>query len=1009
MKHYFLFILFTILFFTSSSERKSFLSNNIFKTNFFIENNGQYDHLNHTLSPVDFAIQHQQDEIYISSKGFTFHINTTNQKNEDELISFEWQNHSSFYKAVSLNKTSHYFTFGDAAFNSYGYEKVIYKNLYKNIDVCYELNPKGGLEYTLILHPNADLSQVKFKYSSNTYVEVQNNKSSLSIQSKYSTLVESSLKAYYVDGTPVEINYSINNQHEISFKPTKPIQHSKKLIIDPWVSNTNTLLGATATLSNMGYDVDYDVLGNLFVLGGGGGINSTTTAPKLAKYDISGNLVWTFIGSLVVPNWNTSPYATNGIYGSVGNFIVDKISSKVYLSQGYNPVTGATVIRLDNNGVYDNFISTPNNQIQSICEMKFNCTNGNVIAMGGSSNSNLNFGIINPQSGIVSTSAVSGAGGLGQYVICSTLDLNGEVFLIFASNGTPAINNKIFKLTPTYAFALWSSPSGFNTFVENDNKPYTGLTGFSNSFNCLSVNNSYLFYYDGLNLAAYDKNNGLPVGTPLQVSGYMARMQGGIYSNNCNEVFIGGNNGNILRYVFNGNSFTIQDTIQIAGQNNKAIYDISNNPINNLLYITGNGFVAAVDPNTTCAIAPAGNIQLTSNIICPDSAYVTITNPDLTSGYTFIWTDSTTNTSIQTNVVNTGTFSNGITGLITGHTYKVTVLKPSSCQIISNNISFIFSCGVINVTVCPGQSYTLSNNTIITSPGLYTDTLLNSFNQDSIIYINFTNHPIYNDTINASICNGNSYLLPNGSSVNTAGNYISNLTTSFGCDSIITTILTLANNTTSSATATICSNKSYTLPSGTIVNTSGIYIDTINNTNGCDSIITTNLIVTQLPTISLGKDTTLCNNESITVDITTLNANYSWNDNTIAPVRTINEKGIYIATVSLPPCELVKDTLIVSACQCDVFIPNAFSPNGDMKNDIFKPTFKCITPPDNYILKIFNRWGEEIFYTKLQDDGWDGTYRFVKQDIGTYMYYLKYIDPNTTKETIYKGEITLVQ
>jgi gliding motility-associated-like protein len=199
------------------------------------------------------------------------------------------------------------------------------------------------------------------------------------------------------------------------------------------------------------------------------------------------------------------------------------------------------------------------------------------------------------------------------------------------------------------------------------------------------------------------------------------------------------------------------------------------------------------------------------------------------------------------------------------------------------------------------------------------------------------------------------------------------------------------------------------LPSGTIVNTSGTYIDTINNVNGCDSIITTNLIVTQLPTISLGKDTTLCNNESITVDITTRNANYSWNDNTIAPVRTINEKGIYIATVSLPPCELVKDTLIVSACQCDVFIPNAFSPNGDMKNDIFKPTFKCITPPDNYILKIFNRWGEEIFYTKLQDDGWDGTYRFVTQDIGTYMYYLKYIDPNTNKETIYTGEISLIR
>ena len=53
-----------------------------------------------------------------------------------------------------------------------------------------------------------------------------------------------------------------------------------------------------------------------------------------------------------------------------------------------------------------------------------------------------------------------------------------------------------------------------------------------------------------------------------------------------------------------------------------------------------------------------------------------------------------------------------------------------------------------------------------------------------------------------------------------------------------------------------------------------------------------------------------------------------------------------------------------------IFVPNAFTPDGDGTNEIFKPTAVGIK---SYELRIFNRWGEEIFFTDDPDIGWDGT------------------------------------
>ncbi len=89
------------------------------------------------------------------------------------------------------------------------------------------------------------------------------------------------------------------------------------------------------------------------------------------------------------------------------------------------------------------------------------------------------------------------------------------------------------------------------------------------------------------------------------------------------------------------------------------------------------------------------------------------------------------------------------------------------------------------------------------------------------------------------------------------------------------------------------------------------------------------------------------------------------------------------------------------------FIPSAFTPNGDGQNDIFRIS-------NTYGLKlvefsIYNRWGERVYFnTYKKDEGWDGIYKGVKQDLGVYFYYIILAHPDGTNR-IYKGDLTLIR
>jgi gliding motility-associated-like protein len=94
---------------------------------------------------------------------------------------------------------------------------------------------------------------------------------------------------------------------------------------------------------------------------------------------------------------------------------------------------------------------------------------------------------------------------------------------------------------------------------------------------------------------------------------------------------------------------------------------------------------------------------------------------------------------------------------------------------------------------------------------------------------------------------------------------------------------------------------------------------------------------------------------------------------------------------------------------CQVWVPNAFTPNGDGTNDKFVSNHNRAIP--KFEMSIFNRWGQRIFYTTKYDEGWDGTNNNNGNvvDAGNYYYRIKYTCEMGKKEQVFQGDITLIR
>lgn len=308
----------------------------------------------------------------------------------------------------------------------------------------------------------------------------------------------------------------------------------------------------------------------------------------------------------------------------------------------------------------------------------------------------------------------------------------------------------------------------------------------------------------------------------------------------------------------------------------------------------------------------------------------------------------------------------------------------------------------INATICEGQTY----NGYTTS-GTYINTFVAANGCDSISTLYLIVNPKKFTNVNASICYGQSYLA-GGSAQTISGIYRDTLQTYLNCDSIIITNLVvhpkprpdLGTDKNLCAASFLTLNpgsyKSYlwqdvsTLSTYT-ANKVGLYWVTVTDNNNCTATdsIRINAIL-QLPTNFLKQTDSVCAYDKLVLQSTKNYNNYLWSTGASQSNIIVQTQGQYwLQVTDVNGCKGLDTTTVVSKiCNTGVFIPTAFTPNGDGKNDFFKATIYGNLL--SFKLEVFNRYGEIVFRTLDPLNEWDGLYKGASFSTNTFVWQCVY-------------------
>ena len=160
-------------------------------------------------------------------------------------------------------------------------------------------------------------------------------------------------------------------------------------------------------------------------------------------------------------------------------------------------------------------------------------------------------------------------------------------------------------------------------------------------------------------------------------------------------------------------------------------------------------------------------------------------------------------------------------------------------------------------------------------------------------------------------------------------------------------------------------------------------------------------------TVDLGDGKVPCGTTELILDPGVDKANYAWQDGNTSRTYKVTTDGVYSVQVTQGTCSTTASIHVTfEGCPCIVYIPSAFSPNKDGLNDFFGPTISC--PVSGFEFRIFNRWGNMIFYTDQLSTRWDGSYKGTAQDNDLFYYYINFKD-ESGHNFYYKGDVTIVR
>lgn len=185
-----------------------------------------------------------------------------------------------------------------------------------------------------------------------------------------------------------------------------------------------------------------------------------------------------------------------------------------------------------------------------------------------------------------------------------------------------------------------------------------------------------------------------------------------------------------------------------------------------------------------------------------------------------------------------------------------------------------------------------------------------------------------------------------------------------------------------------------------------VKVSDVNSCAGYDTIQVKNIL--PLPADFLKSQDSICQYDKISISALRSFSSYLWSTGAMQPAITVDAPGLYMLTVKDADGCAGKDSMLIfqKNCFAGVYVPTAFTPNGDSRNDIFKATVygSLLT----YRLEIFNRYGEMIFTTNDPQKGWDGKFKGVTLPTSSFTWQCYYQFPGQLMR-FSKGNVLLIR